>query len=321
MAAEESSAPDSGGATELKPISLMLNGPAAGSSAGFMYAKELGLYEDAGLDVTISESSGSGVAANALAAGQVDFAFANAPTVMLTMGQGALMKLLAIIHQNNGFSIISLAESGIESIEDLRGKTVGSSPGTATTAIFDAALALNGLAGEVEIVNVDPSALEASLHEGRIDAFLGAAVANSINLRAAGAEVNDILFSDIGVPTVGLGIATSDALIAEDPETVRKFVAASLEGWDRARQDVDAAAQAVFDQFPAGTDLETLKAQTEAVTSLSLCLPGAVSLGRPSQEALDISHELMVKYQELPAEPAIDEYFDWTFLPDPAPSC
>ncbi|MBX3028986.1 MAG: ABC transporter substrate-binding protein [Chloroflexi bacterium] len=306
---------------ELKPISLILNGPAAGSSSGFMYAKSLGLYEAQGLDVRIDESAGSGIAANALAAGQYDFAFANAPTVMLTMSQGAEMKLLSIIHQSNGFAIISLTESDINELADLEGKWVAAAPATAQLSIFDAVLGSNGLTDKVNVVNIDASALEAALLERRVDAILGAAVANSINLRAIGADVTDLLFSDMGVPTVGLGIATSDALIANDPETVRKFMAASIEGWDRARQDPAAVAAAVFEQFPAGQSESTLLAQTEAVTTLSLCVPGAVSLGRPSQELLDISFDLLVQYQDLPAEPPIDEYFDWSFLPDPAPSC
>lgn len=316
-AAQESAPPP----TELKPVSLILNGPAAGSSSGFMYAKALGLYEAQGLDVKIDESAGSGIAANALAAGQYDFALANAPTVMLTVSQGAPIKLLSIIHQSNGFAITSLAESNINSVADLEGKWVAAVPASAQLSIFDAVLGSNGLTDKVNIVNIDASALEAALLEKRVDAILGAAVANSINLRAAGAEVNDILFSDIGVPTVGLGIATTNDKIANDPDTVRKFVAASLEGWDRARADPAAAAAAIFEQFPAGQSESTLLAQTEAVTNLSLCVPGAVSLGRPSQELLDTSFDLMVQFQDLPPEPPIDGYFDWSFLPDPAPSC
>lgn len=314
--AQESAPP-----TELKPVSLILNGPAAGSSSGFMYAKQLGLYEAQGLDVRIDESAGSGIAANALAAGQYDFALANAPTVMLTVSQGAPIKLLAIIHQSNGFSITSLAESNITSVADLEGKWVAAVPASAQLSIFDAVLGSNGLTDKVNIVNIDASALEAALLEKRVDAILGAAVANSINLRAAGAEVNDILFSDIGVPTVGLGIATTNDKIANDPDTVRKFMAASIEGWDRARSDAAAVAAAVFEQFPAGQSESTLLAQTEAVLGLSLCVPGAVSLGRPSQDLLDTSFDLMVQFQGLPAEPPIDDYFDWSFMPDPAPSC
>ena len=320
-ASADPASPSATAAAELKPLTLILNGPGAGSSAGYMYAKDLGLYEAQGLDVRIDESGGSQVAANAVAAGQYDFGLANAPTAMLTVSQGAKLKLLTIDHQSNGFAITSLTESNIKDIQDLKGKTVGQVPGGAQASIFEAALGANGLTGEVEVVNIDPSALEAALLQKQVDAILGAAVANSVNLRAAGHDVTDILFSDIGVPTVGLGLTTSETMIEEDPETVRKFVAASLEGWDRARQDVDAAAAAVFKQFPAGTSEDTLKLQTEAVTSKSLCVDDSISLGRPSQALLDTSFDLLTKYQDLPATPDVNSYFDWSFLPEPAPEC
>lgn len=321
VAAGCSSESESGDTKDLIPVSLMLNGPGAGSSAGFMYAKELGLYEAVGLDVKIDESAGSAIAADALAAGQYDFAFSNAPTVMLTASKGGKIKIVSVIHQNNGFSIISLTETGIRTIADLEGKRVGASPGTATTAMFNAALEQAGLGGKVEEVNIDPSALEAALLQKQVDAILGAAVANSINLRNQGASVSDLLFSDIGVPTIGLALATSEQMIAEKPDIVRKFVAATLKGWDRARQDPHAAAAAVHDQFPAGSDLNVLEAQTDAVVETSLCLPDSPSLGRPSEEILDITFDLLTQFQGLPSSPPIDSYFDWSFHPADAPSC
>lgn len=310
-----------GTAKALEPITLILNGPAAGSSAGFMYAKELGLYREAGLDVKIDESAGSAVAANALAAGKYDFAFSNAPTQMLAAAKGANTRMVSVIHQNNGYAIISLTSSNIRTIQDLRGKTVGSSPGTATTSIFNAAMGVNGLEGAAKIVNVDPSALDAALLKKRVDAILGAAVADSINMRATGAEISDLLFSDIGVPTIGLAIATSDEMIKDHPDTVRKFVKASLEGWGKMRSDYKAAAAAVFKEFPAGTNEKTLETQSKAVVDVSLCSKDAVNLGRPSQALLDTSFDLLTKYQGLPKSPDVNSYFDWSFIPADAPTC
>jgi NitT/TauT family transport system substrate-binding protein len=45
-------------AQNLKPMKLTLNFLAGGPQAGFMYAKKLGLYKDAGIDLTIEEGKG-----------------------------------------------------------------------------------------------------------------------------------------------------------------------------------------------------------------------------------------------------------------------
>ena len=42
-----------------KPLKLTLNFLAGGPQAGFMYAKKLGLYDKAGINLTIEEGKGS----------------------------------------------------------------------------------------------------------------------------------------------------------------------------------------------------------------------------------------------------------------------
>lgn len=302
-------------------VTLMLNGPAAGSSVGFIYAEALGFYDEVGLDVTIEESGGSAIAAAALAAGQVDFAYADGPTTMLTRSKDADIKIVSVVFQSNGFSMISLADNDITDVKDLAGKRIGVAPGTAQTSLFNAVLEQNDLVDKVELVNVDISALAPSLLQGEIDVMLGAAVADSVNLRNQGTEVNDILFSDAGVPTLGLSMSASEALIEENPELVMRFVTASLRGWDAARDDPVAAAAAVFEAFPTGFDLATLEAQTQIVTSSLLCIADSKGVGNPPQSLLDITFDLLTKYQDLPAEPAVGDYFDLTMLPPVTPSC
>jgi len=55
-----------------KPLKLTLNFLAGGPQAGFMYAKALGLYDKAGINVTIEEGRGSGTTAQLVATGQTD---------------------------------------------------------------------------------------------------------------------------------------------------------------------------------------------------------------------------------------------------------
>src|SRR5262245_65935546 len=61
-----------------KPLTLTLNFLAGGPQAGFMYAKKLGLYREAGIDLTIEEGKGSATTAQLVATGQAPGGFADA---------------------------------------------------------------------------------------------------------------------------------------------------------------------------------------------------------------------------------------------------
>src|SRR5947209_20176055 len=65
-----------------KPLKLTLNFLAGGPQAGFMYAKALGLYEQAGINLTIEEGRGSATTGQLVATGQTDLGFADAPAAM-----------------------------------------------------------------------------------------------------------------------------------------------------------------------------------------------------------------------------------------------
>ena len=111
-------------AQALKPMKLTLNFLAGGPQAGFMYAKALGLYEKAGIDLTIEEGRGSGTTAQLVATGQTDIGFADAPAAMQLRAKNAPVKIIAPILQTNGFAIITLEETGIRTPADLVGKRV-----------------------------------------------------------------------------------------------------------------------------------------------------------------------------------------------------
>ena len=80
-----------------------------------------------------------------VATGQTDIGFADAPAAMQLRTKGAPVKIVAPVLQTNGFAIISLEESNIQSPKDLIGKKVAVQPGTAQTTLLDAILAANGI--------------------------------------------------------------------------------------------------------------------------------------------------------------------------------
>jgi NitT/TauT family transport system substrate-binding protein len=303
-----------------KPLKLTLNFLAGGPQAGFMYAKALGLYDKAGIDLTIEEGRGSGTTAQMVATGQTDVGFADAPAAMQLRAKNAPVKIIAPILQTNGFAIITLEETGIRKPADLVGKRVAVQAGTAQTTLLNAILAANNIdPSKFNAINIDPSAFVGTLIEKKVDAILGGADFQSVQLRDRGLKVHDIYYRDVGVPTVGLSIIARDEKLAADPDLYRRFVAASLEGWDATRKNPSAAADAVVKMFPAATK-EQIQKQLEVDLKL-VCAPGATALGRVPDANWQTTYALMTKFLELPTTKPVGDYYTTDFLPANAPKC
>jgi NitT/TauT family transport system substrate-binding protein len=305
---------------ELKPMKLTLNFAAAGPSAGFMMAKRLGLYEKAGIDLTIEEGRGSGTTAQMVATGQTDVGFADAPAAMQLRTKGAPVKIVAPILKTNSFAIISLEEKNIKSPQDLIGKKVAVQAGTAQTTLLDAILIANEIEKtKLDIINIDPGAFVGALLEKKIDAILGGADFHSIQIKERGFRINELLYRDIGVPTIGLSIIARDDRIKGDPELYRKFIQASLEGWEATRKNRDAAADAVVAIFPAVKKSQVLS-QLEPVTAL-LCSNDAKNMGTVPAEKWDVTYKLLTEYLGLSREKPASDFYTADLVTASAPVC
>ena len=303
-----------------KPMKLTLNFLAGGPQAGFMYAKALGLYEKAGIDLTIEEGRGSGTTAQMVATGQTDVGYADAPAAMQLRSKNAPVKIIAPILQTNGFAIISLEDSGIRKPADLVDKRVAVQAGTAQTTLLNAILAANNIdPSKFNAINIDPSAFVGALLEKKVDAILGGADFQSVQIRDRGFKIHEIFYRDAGVPTVGLALIARDDRIAADPELYRKFIAASLEGWDAARRNPAAASEAVIKMFPTATK-EQIQKQLEVDLKL-LCAPGATALGRVPAKNWQTTYMLLTKYLDFPTSKPIGDYYTDDLLPANAPKC
>lgn len=299
---------------------LTLNFLAGGPQAGFMYAKQLGLYRDAGIDLTIQEGQGSVTTAEIVASNKTEFGFADAPSAMAVRAKGGPIKIVAPILQTNAFAIVSLKRINITRVADLIGKTIAVQPGTAQAALLDAVFSANHIdRNRVKIVNVDPSALVGTLLQGKADAILAGADFQSVQLRDRGVAINELFYRDIGVPTVGLSIIVNNALVRSNPQLIARFVSASLKGWDAARVHPEAAAQAVASQFPAAGTADQFLKQLQVDVKF-LCAPGASHLGEVPPEVWTKTLQLLVTYQRLPPLP-LGDFYTPRFLPPAPPKC
>jgi NitT/TauT family transport system substrate-binding protein len=301
-------------AAEPQPISLMLNSPAAGYNSGFELAVTKGFYKDVGLDVTIEPGNGSAVAAQLVAAGRYDIAYADAAAVMNLVKDGAKITIVSTILQSNPNQVTALASSGIKTIQDIRGKKVAIPNGYSQAAMFPLVLKHIGLTkDDITLVNMPAEAMVPSLLQGQVDVILGSIDNFGVLLKKQGVKTVDFLFSDYGAATVSTGIIARTDFLQKNPDIVRRFVSASLKGWSAAIDDNAAALAAMSQLFPdAKKDLA--QGQLDA-TEVLMCANGAKFVGRATPEQWTSSVAILSAIGVVPADKPASDYYSSDFLP------
>lgn len=247
---EDTGDPEAG---DLTPVKLQLQWLPQAQFAGYFAAIDQGYFEEEGLEVEIIPSGGDIVPQDALANGDVDFAIAWVPKVLGSIEAGANLTDIAQIFQRSGTLQVSWADSGIDSVADFEGKTIGSWGFGNEWEIF-AAMAAEGLdSTTVQIITQDFN-MNAFL-QGDIDA----AQAMTYNEYAQLLETVDPDTGELYQPedfnvisyedTVGAMLqdaiwADTERLESDEEyaDTAVAFLKAVIKGWVFARDNPDEAA-------------------------------------------------------------------------------
>jgi len=213
------------GTASAEELSLQLNWTAGGDHAPVYYAQQQGWYKDAGIDLTIREGSGSGAAATALEVGQADVAIIDTPTALQFLAKGAPLKGIFVAYNDNAAGLYWKKSSGIETIADLAGKSIGAPAFDATRQMWASyARALNLDPDSVTWINVQPTGKIAALQSGAIDATTHFYSVHFIYEDVFGDDVGYALMRDHGMNTYSLAYFASNETLEEKAEAVRDFV-------------------------------------------------------------------------------------------------
>ncbi|MGF9648842.1 ABC transporter substrate-binding protein [Pseudarthrobacter oxydans] len=314
----------SGAATPggLTPVSFQLNWSAGGPNAGFAVALADGLYKEAGLDVTLSEGTGSGPTVQLVANNKAQIAFADATTVSQLIAKGANMKVISTIYQATPNNVLSLKSTGIKSVADIKGHSVGVPQGASQSSMLPLLLEANGLAeSDFEMVNMPATSQVPALLEKKVDVIIGGVDSSAVQLEQQGADFDEYTWADNGVTTVAQSVFANEGFLEQNPEVVRKFVAASIKGWETARKDPAHAVEALKKVFPDVVE-ETAAGELDGIIPL-LCAGGAKHLGRAEPEQWTRTQDLLSKVGMLPEGQDPANYYTYDYLPPESelPSC
>ncbi|MFI7575475.1 ABC transporter substrate-binding protein [Micromonospora sp. NPDC049497] len=303
---------DAGGAGGNKSVTLTLNWVPYGEHAPFYYGLKKGFYAAEGIDLKIQPGNGSGNTIKQVAQKQTEFGWADSPALLKSVATGMPVRSLGSYLEKGPASVEFFADKNIKTPADLKGKTVGGTPGDALYATFPAWLEKNGLKqSDVKVVNVDAAGKIAALAEGKVDAIMGFFHDQAPTIEnKTGKKVDVLLFADYGMNLLGTGLVANTETLEKDPELARKFVRATQKSWTEAAKDAPGAVSAMSELAENEPPAEVLTKQ------LALALPligtdAAPGVNTDAQWSETV--DLMARYAELKNPGAPTAYWDASY--------
>jgi len=158
----------------------------------------------------------------AFSAGRQDIGYAGDMPPVAARASGVEVKVVGVSYRTRtGYTTVVRAESPIQSVQDLKSKTLAAQVGTAQYHYALRLLDQQGLTGQVRVVNIPLTELRPALESGSVDAIVA-------NEQLAGTleyeGVGRILPDSRGVkPGLGLVVARA-GFVREHPDLVRRFL-------------------------------------------------------------------------------------------------
>jgi|GEM_PF-249302 len=245
-------------AAALDQVSLQLKWKHQFQFAGYYAALEQGFYRNAGLDVTIREGGPDIDVAETVASGKADFGVCGSG-VLRDWAKGRRLVVLAAIFQRSPAIVLVARRADINSVSDLRGRTLMDTPGS------------DEIAAMLKREGVNYEALPRVAHEGnprdllagRADAMVAYSTSEPFVLEQLGAAYRTFSPVASGIDSYGDNLCTSEAEFKADPDRVAAFRAASLKGWAYALAHKEAVVDLILRSYSAKKSREALLFEAE----------------------------------------------------------
>jgi len=255
-------------AAAAEKITLLLNWYPTADHSPLYFAKQQGLYNNAGLDVTIETGKGSGVAAQRVGAGNVELGIADMATALVAKSKGANLAAVMAVYANSPQGLYWLKSSGIASPKDFSGRKLGNPPGDAARVMWPAFAKAVGIDPDsVTFVNIAPTAKVASLKSRAVDIISDFYNEHDLKVAEFGADLGFLPWRDVGINTYGNSIIVNGDYLAAHKEAVKTFVAVTQLAFATCVKDQEPCLNALLSDV-SGLDLANQRNQWRRIKEL-----------------------------------------------------
>lgn len=279
--------------------------------AGIYTAAAKGYYKDAGLDLTINPGGPDFNAITLVTNGSDTFGTWTADQLLISSSKGIPVKIVAVIYRKDPNVLMVRNNSPIKGPKDFVGKTVTTVYGRATESVLMAMLSRAGV--NPKSVNVEPFPFNLqSFAAGKVDVSAGYVFDHPYQARKMGIDIKIIDPADFGVSFYSDCLFVRRELIESNPELVRRFVHATLKGWEDSLKNKAQAVDMLLNQT-TGLDRESQMFMLEQAEPL-IRHEDAVRIGLVSAKSLDAMKAILVDQKQMPADFDVNSVFDNRFV-------
>jgi NitT/TauT family transport system substrate-binding protein len=202
-----------------------------GSQSPFHLAIARGWYRAQGLDVTIEDGNGSVATVQIVGNGQFDAGHAALAPMMIARGRGIPVRAIASFARQNDIGLMVQEGSGLNRVQDLRGKRLAFTPGSLETPFLDRFLAAGGLTrADVELLSVDAAAKTGMFVSGRADGVFSSVPFLTATVRPQ-RPASAIRFADLGLTFPSFGMLATERTIRERGAALRRLASVTAGAW------------------------------------------------------------------------------------------
>ncbi len=206
-------------------LDFILNWVPGGDHAPYYYAKKMGWYKEAGIELDLEPGKGSAVAVQKVGAGANPIGLADMANALVLRGKGADTVGVFNVYANSPQGLYWLKSSGIKSVKDLAGKKIGNPAGDGARTIWPALAKANGIdPNSVTWVNIDANSKLAALKSHSIDATTSFYNIHHIFKRELGDDMGFVAWKDAGLNPYGNTVIVNADYLAKHKATIAAFV-------------------------------------------------------------------------------------------------
>lgn len=227
-----------------------------GSVGGILVAIDQGYYKDARIEVEAVRGYGGLRTVNEIDQGLFEFGYGNPIGVIQNRDKGGKTVMIGAINTRWPAGLCYVKEHRQpKTLADMKGMTVAAGQFSPVLIVAPAWLELNGLPRDhLKLVSMDPAVIDPSLIENKVDLAECWLASSWPTLRVLAKKANKTLdwveYRNFKLDVYGSGLTTTEKLIKEKPDLVKRFVAATYKGYDFQMKDPNKAADILNKMYP-----------------------------------------------------------------------
>lgn len=293
---------------KLDKVSVRLKWIYTSQSAGFFVADKKGFYEDNGIDITLNPGGIDFPAILMVTKDKEQFGVTGAPQLLMAKEKDIPLVALMTIFRKDPGVLISLKETNIKEPKNLIGKKVGVEYGTSTEQVYRSMMKNAGI-NKSKVIEVPQRYDYSSLLSGKIDASWYWAMGNLLLENKD--KFNIIWPSDYGVNFYADVLFTTEGMVKNNPDLVKRFVKATLRGWRYAYDNPEEAASYAL---MYSDQLKKEQQEKYMQTSLKFLKPDDKPIGYMDKKAWEDMQKALLDGGFMKKAINIDEVYNDQFL-------